>query len=317
MFSYKKILSVGMALLLAGGLAACGKSGETSSTAASTAPAASSAKTESKEKSNASALTGSLTVAGSSAMAPIAKKGAERFMEKNAGVSIVVNAGGSGQGLSQVSEGAIDIGNSDLFAEEKLDAAKASELVDHMVCTTTMAAVINKDNPITSLTKQQMIDIFTGKITNWKDVGGEDLAIMLITRPESSGTRALFTQWALDGNAETKGSLETDDSGTLRQTVQENKGAIGYLALSYLKDAEGLKGVALDGVEPTLANTYNGTYPVWGFEHMYTKGEPKEPAKSFLEFMAGDEFGTEVEALGYGVMSKMDEAAVKSHTPAK
>lgn len=297
----KKILTLGLALVMALSLAACGSkdSGD-----------------DSKKDDETAKLSGSITAAGSSALVPLVTKASEMFMEENPDVSIVVNAGGSGQGLSQVSDGSIDIGNSDLFAEEKLDEAKAKELVDHQVCTITMAPIVNKDNKVDDLTKQQMIDIFTGKITNWKEVGGDDLAIMLITRPESSGTRALFTTWALDGNAETKGALETDDSGQLRQSVSENKGAIGYLAISYLNgdEAKDIKAVSLDGVEPNLENTYKGKYPVWGFEHMYTKGEAKDPSKAFLDYMVSDDFGKQVEELGYGVMSKMDKDAVKSHT---
>ena len=100
--------------------------------------------------------------------------------------------------------------------------------------------------------------------------------------------------------------METDDSGVLLQNVQSTKGAIGYVALSYLVDEpEGVATVAIDGVEPTLENTYNGTYPVWTFEHMYTKGEPDEATKAFLDYIMSDEYGAQMETLGYGVSSKM------------
>jgi phosphate transport system substrate-binding protein len=260
------------------------------------------------------AITGTVTAAGSSALLPLAQAAADTFMTKNPDCSIVVNGGGSGNGLKQVADGAVDIGNSDVFAEEKLDAAVAAGLIDHKVCTITMAPVVNKDLSIDNLTKQQLIDIFTAKVTNWKDVGGPDLDILLVSRPTSSGTRALFKTWALNGADEaSNASLETDDSGTLLQTVQDNPGAIGYVALSYLVNNTNVKSVAIDGVVPSLENTYNGTYLVWGYEHMYTKGEGSEAAQAFISFMVSDEFAPNIEALGYGASSKMSEAAVLTH----
>ena len=100
--------------------------------------------------------------------------------------------------------------------------------------------------------------------------------------------------------------METDDSGVLLQNVKDTKGAIGYVALSYLTGEDtGVSTVAIDGVEPTLENTYSGDYPVWTFEHMYTKGEPNEVCKAFLDYIMGDDFGETMESLGYGVSSKM------------
>ena len=100
--------------------------------------------------------------------------------------------------------------------------------------------------------------------------------------------------------------METDDSGVLLQNVRDTKGAIGYVALSYLTGEDtGVSTVAIDGVEPTLENTYNGTYPVWTYEHMYTNGEPNEVAQAFLDYIMSDDYGTRMEELGYGVSSKM------------
>ena len=257
---------------------------------------------------DSSSASGTITGSGSSALLPLAQDAAEAFKEKNPDVSITLNAGGSGTGLKQVSDGTVDIGNSDVAAEEKLEPDKAAELVDHKVCVVTMAPVINHDlaADIKSLTKQQLIDIFTGKVTNWKEVGGPDEEILLITRPETSGTRALFQEYALDGNEEaTNSSLETDDSGTLIQSVADNKGAIGYVALSYLTNNDKVSTVAIDGVEPSLENTYNGTYPVWGYEHMYTKGEATGAVKAYIDYIMSDEYSAKLEEQGYGVTSKM------------
>ena len=159
---------------------------------------------------------------------------------------------------------------------------------------------------VKSLTSQQLQDVFTAKVTNWKEVGGPDEPIVLVTRPTTSGTRALFTELALAGQEEASNkSLETDDSGTLIQSVAQTKGAIGYVALPYLVNNKDVAALAIDGVAPTLENTYNGTYKVWGYEHMYTKGEPTGAVKAFLDYILSDEYGVEIEKQGYGVSSKM------------
>ena len=257
-----------------------------------------------------SKITGSVTISGSSALLPLAKDAAAKFKVKNPEVSLTLNGGGSGTGLKQVAEGTVNIGNSDVEASKKLPADKAKGLVDHKVCVLTVAPIVHKDIGVTvkSLTKAQLQDVFTAKITNWKDVGGPDQEIILVTRPSTSGTRALFTELALAGKEEASNkSLETDDSGTLLQSISQTKGAIGYIALSYLVNNKDVVALGIDGVAPTLENTYNGTYPVWGYEHMYTKGEPTGAVKAFLDYVVSDEYGVEIEKQGYGVSSKMKQ----------
>ena len=284
--NWKKLASLGVVAMLSLSILGCGGNSNNST----------------------SSVTGSITGSGSSALLPLVKDAADKFKEANPEVSITLNGGGSGTGLKQVADGSVDIGNSDVAADTKLDKAIADTLVDHKVCVITMAPVINKDiaGQVKSLTKQQLKDIFTAKITNWKEVGGPDESIVLVTRPSTSGTRALFKEFALDGAEETSNkSLETDDSGTLLQSIKDNKGAIGYVALSYLVNNQDVATIAIDGVEPTLENTYSGKYPVWGYEHMYTKGEPSGAVKSFLDFIMSNEYGKVIEAQGYGITSKM------------
>ena len=260
--------------------------------------------------SSSSDLEGTITAAGSSALKPLVDEASQKFIEKNPNVSITVDAGGSGEGLKQVSEGTVTIGNSDVSAEEKLNADQAKELVDHHVCVVTMAPIVNKDVTeagVKDLSTDQLIGIFTGQITNWKDVGGPDEDIVLVTRPSSSGTRATFEKYALNGNAEAENkSMETDDSGVLLKNVSDTKGAIGYVALSYLVDNKDVDAVSIDGVAPTLENTYNGTYKVWTMEHMYTKGKGSKADKAFIKYIMSDDFAKTCEKLGYGVSSKME-----------
>ena len=289
--NWKKLASLGVVAMMSLSILGCGSDTASNDKAASS-----------------SSLSGSITGSGSSALLPLAKDAADKFKELHPEVSITLNGGGSGTGLKQVADGSVDIGNSDVAADTKLDKAVADGLVDHKVCVVTMAPVVNKDIAATvkSLTKQQLTDIFTAKITNWKEVGGPDEEIVLITRPSTSGTRALFKEFALGGAEEASNkSLETDDSGTLLQSIKDNKGAIGYVALSYLVNNQDVATVSVDGVAPTLENTYNGTYPVWGHEHMYTKGEPNATVKAYLDFIMSDEYGKSMEAQGYGVTSKM------------
>ncbi len=264
----------------------------------------------SSTSSSSSDLEGTITAAGSSALKPLVDKASEKFIENNPNVSITVDAGGSGEGLKQVSEGTVSIGNSDVAAEEKLDESQASELVDHQVCVVTMAPIVNKDVTdagVTDLTTDQLISIFTGETTNWKELGGPDEEIVLVTRPSSSGTRATFEKYALNGNSEAENkSMETDDSGVLLKNVADTKGAIGYVALSYLVDNEDVDTVSIDGVEPTLENTYNGTYKVWTMEHMYTKGKGSKADQAFIKYIMSDDFASATEDLGYGVSSKME-----------
>ncbi len=301
-----KFASALLAGVTAMSLVACGGNTDAESTA--------SADASSTEETAAETVSGSVTASGSSALLPLAQDAAEKFMEINPDCIVTVNGGGSGTGLQQVSEGSVDIGNSDVYAEEKLDAAAAAELVDHEVAVITVAPVVNPNVGVTDLSKEDLIGIFTGEITNWSEVGGEDMDVILVTRPSSSGTRALFSQYALDGAEEaSNAALESDDSGTLTQTIATTDGAIGYLALSYITDDAGVEPVSIDGVEPNLENTYNGTYTVWGYEHMYTKGEAEGAVKAFIDYISGDEYAESMEGMGYGAVSKLSDEAVASH----
>ena len=241
-------------------------------------------------------LSGNVTAVGSTAMQPLVEQAATQFMAKNPNVKIVVQGGGSGTGLTQVSQGAANIGNSDIFAEEK-SGIDAAQLVDNQVCVVGMAAVVNPALNIENLTKKQLVDIFTGKTTNWKDVGGADQNIVLVNRPKASGTRATFKKYALDGAEEAAG-IEEDSSGTVRQIIKGTPGAIGYLALSYLDGS--VKTVNLDGVAPNKENIVAGKYPVWAYQHSYTKGKPDGAVDAFLKYMMTDDVQkTIVPQLGY------------------
>lgn len=243
-----------------------------------------------------------IVAVGSTALQPLVDAAKESFVTENPGYDISVQGGGSGTGLSQIASGAVTIGNSDVFAEEK-EGVDASNLVDHKVAVVGMAPVVNPDTKVKELTKQQLIDIFTGKITNWKEVGGKDEAITIINRAEGSGTRATFEQWGLDGATPVK-SQEQDSSGTVRQIVSSTPGAISYLALSYIDDS--IQPLALDGVQPTEKNVADNSWKIWSYEHMYTNGKPSKDVKVFLDYILSDDVQQgAVKDLGYLPISEM------------
>ncbi|GGB29245.1 phosphate ABC transporter substrate-binding protein PstS family protein [Virgibacillus dakarensis] len=237
------------------------------------------------EKANEKETSGSLTISGSSAMQPLIAAAAEEFMSQHPEANIQVNAGGSGTGLSEVSEGAVDIGNSDVFAEEK-EGIPADELVDHKVAVVGMAPVVHPDTGVTDITKEDLIKVFTGEIKNWSELGGADQKIILVNRPDSSGTRATFVEFGLDGAVPAEGVTE-DSSNTVKKIVAETPGAIGYLAFSYLSD-DTVAALSVNGVKANDKNVQSGEYPIWAYQHSYTKGEPKGLAKEFLDFLASD-----------------------------
>ncbi|MBC2117042.1 phosphate ABC transporter substrate-binding protein PstS family protein [Listeria booriae] len=245
---------------------------------------------------------GSITAVGSTALQPLVEAASKQYTAENPKAQINVQGGGSGTGLTQVQQGAVDIGNSDVFAEEK-DGVDASKLVDHKVAVVGMAPVVNKDVGVKNISKQQLIDIFTGKVTNWKEVGGKDEKITVINRAEGSGTRATFEKWGLDGATPIK-AQEQDSSGTVRKIVNETPGAISYLAFSYIDDS--ILGLSLDNVEPKEENVATNDWKIWAYEHMYTNGEPKGLTKSFLKYITSEDVQNDlVPQLGYQSIHSM------------
>ncbi|MCM3117133.1 phosphate ABC transporter substrate-binding protein [Neobacillus sp. MER 74] len=277
-------------------MAACGG-------AASTEKTEGTVKKETPKTEETKELSGSLTISGSSAMQPLVAAAAEEFMTTNPKVDIQVNAGGSGTGLSQVAEGSVQIGNSDVFAEEK-EGIPADQIVDHKVAVVGMTAAVNPKVGIKDIKKEDLIKVFTGKITNWKELGGADQKIVLVNRPDSSGTRAIFNKFALDGATPAEGITE-DSSNTVKKIINETDGAIGYLAFSYFTD-ETVTPLAIDGVEPTEENVQSGKFPVWAYQHSYTKGEATDLAKAFLDYLMSDDIQNKLlPEQGYLPVTKM------------
>jgi phosphate transport system substrate-binding protein len=227
-----------------------------------------------------------LTLSGSTALLPIIKTAATEFMAKNPDVTIQVAGGGSGTGLTQAQNGTVNIGDSDVYATE------GSGLVDHQVCIEPFLFVTNQSVLIPKLTHDQIVAIFSGKITNWKDVGGKNQKIVVIMRAASSGTRMTIQSLVMGNEQFTKNGIVQDSAGAVRTTVARTPGAIGYLDLSYVSTMT--RPVKYEGIAPTIENVKNGTHKLISIGHMYTKGEATGSAKAFIEYIQSKDFQNRV-----------------------
>lgn len=244
----------------------------------------------------------SITAVGSTALQPLVETVAEEYQNNHPGQFVNVQGGGSGTGLSQVQSGAVNIGNSDVFAEEK-SGINAKDLVDHQVAVVGITPIVNKKVGVKNISMENLQKIFTGEITNWKEVGGNDIDVVLLNRAAGSGTRGTFERWVLNGK-KPKSAQEQDSSGTVRQIVADTPGAISYVAFSYVTND--VATLSIDNVQPTDENVKTNKWVIWSYEHMYTKGKPTELTKQFLDYVLSEKVQKEIVAkLGYISISDM------------
>lgn len=235
-------------------------------------------------------------VKGSDTLLPLTQELAEQYLEKHPGAEIIVTGGGSGVGIAALPENTTDIamasrrikfGEKMKFAEIGLDAREVIVAYD------ALAVVVNPSNPVDSLTREQLEAIFRGKITNWKEVGGEDRKIVVYSRETSSGTYEFFKESVLDNKNYMSGILSMPATGAIIQSVKQTKGAIGYIGLAYLNRFVKPLSVSYDGgrhyAEPSVRTAADGSYPVVRPLYYYYDAEKESIVSPFVSYVLSDE----------------------------
>ncbi len=244
--------------------------------------------------------TETITIRGSTTVLPIAQRAAEAYMEEHPDVDIRVSGGGSSVGIQSVGEGIVDIGmaSRDLKDEEKIRYPNLKPIV---IAKDGIAIIVHPDNPVTSLTLEQIRGIYNGTYTNWKEVGGADEDIVVINRDSASGTREFFWEHVLEKDDFVATALEKNSNGAVKQTVSQTPNAIGYVGLGYLDNSVKAVKIKKDGkgIEPTVENVLNDEYPISRSLYMITNGEPKGLAKDFIDFVLSEEGQRIVEKEGF------------------
>jgi phosphate transport system substrate-binding protein len=243
-----------------------------------------------------SGLSGTLKLAGSTTVQPIATAAAEEFMSMNPDVVVTVQGGGSGTGVTQVAQGTVDIGN----ASREVKASEMEEypdLVPTPIAADGIAVVVNPSNSIDALSMEQVEGIFTGQITNWSEVGGPDEEIVVVIREDGSGTRATFEEIVHDDIDSSSEALQKPSNGAAKTTVSQTPYSIGYIGLGYLDSS--VQAIQVDGVLPSEASVADGSYPISRLLYMITNGEPEGLAKAFIDYVLSDEGQELVAAEGF------------------
>jgi len=226
-------------------------------------------------------LEGKIDIAGGTAHIPVMKDAAEQIMKANPKIRITIAGGGSGVGVQKVGEGLVDIGNTGR-ALKPLEVEKYG-LKTFPFAIDGVATAVHPGNPVASLSPQQIQEIFAGKITNWKEVGGKDASINLFSRDEASGTREVFWEKLLKKGPVAEKANIVPSNGAMKVALAQDPNAIGYLGIGHVDKT--VKAIKLDGVEPTQENAKLGKYPVVRQLYMNTKGEPKPLVKAFIDYI--------------------------------
>lgn len=221
-----------------------------------------------------------MIVTGSTTLLPIAEVAGEMFAEEDPTISVLASGMGSSAGIESVSKGTADIGTS---SRELKDAELGLGLEDTPVAFDAIAVIVNPDNPVTDLTTEEARGIFSGTITNWREVGGPDKLIGVVNRDEASGTREAFSKIVMDGERFEKGAVILPGTGQVRAVVSEVDYAIGYISLGFVTDE--VRAVSIDGVMPSEANVVNRTYKIQRVLHFFTKGSPSPAAQAYIDYV--------------------------------
>ncbi|WP_294760353.1 phosphate ABC transporter substrate-binding protein [uncultured Lactobacillus sp.] len=223
-----------------------------------------------------------ITIVGSSALQPLIEQAGNDYHLAHMSSNIVVQGGGSGTGLSQVQAGAVEVGTSDVFAETQ-KGIDAKKLEDYPVAVVGIVPIANKETGVKNLSIKQLSDIFTGKIKNWRQVGGKNQSIIVINRSRGSGTRSTFEDLILKGK-EAVNSQEQDSNGTVKKIVNSTPGTISYISFPYAND-QNIQKISINHIQPENKNILTNKWPLWSYEHMYTKGKPNKATAAFIKYV--------------------------------
>jgi len=226
-------------------------------------------------------LKGNLDIAGGTAHIPVMKEAARQIMQHYPDIRISIAGGGSGVGVQKVGEGLVQIGNTG----RPLKDAEIEKygLVSHPFAIDGVAIAVNPQNKVSALSKEQIKDIFSGRITNWKSVGGTDSPISLYGREDGSGTRETFENKTMDKGSVADSANVISSNGAMKTAIAQDPNAIGYVGIGHLDDS--IKGITFEGVSPTQENAANGSYAVTRLLYMNTKGEPTGLTKAFVDYI--------------------------------
>jgi len=241
-----------------------------------------------------------LVVQGSTTVLPIAQAAAEVFMQNNPQADISVRGGGSGNGVAALIEGTCDIADSSRPMKDKeilFCQKKGISPVPHIIAMDGIAVIVHSSNPVQGLTIERIKDIYIGKITNWKELGGQDQKIVVVSRDSSSGTFETFESLVLQGKKVSPDSLSQASNQTVATIISTTKGAIGYVGLGYISSI--VKTIEVNEINPSQETVATGTYPISRPLFMYTNGAPQGTAKDFIQFIWSPEGQKIVEEQGF------------------
>lgn len=250
-----------------------------------------------------SEASGTVVIAGSTSVQPLTEMMGEEFMAANGDISIEVQGGGSGQGIKAIEEKIADFGS---LSRELKDEEKGSVSEEFIIAKDGIAVIVNSETKVDNITIEQLKDIYTGKVTNWKELGGEDKEIIVVSREEGSGTRGSFTEITgvleKDENGEEmdntiESALIQGSTGAVTQTVENTPDSIGYISLGSLSDK--VKALKVEDVEATTENVLDESYKL-ARPFIYVAGsEISDTAQKFLDFVMSEDGQAVVEEAGF------------------
>ncbi len=241
-----------------------------------------------------------LSITGSTTVLPVAQKTAERYMDMHSNVNIMVSGGGSSVGVKSAGEGTADIG----MASRDL---KDAEIIEYpnlkaiLIARDGIALIVHPSNSVSSLSVEEVKGIYDGTYTNWGQLGGENMEIVVIGRDSASGTREFFWEHVMNKEDFLNTMLEKNSNGAVKQTVAQTPGAIGYVGLGYIDETVKVVKIKVNGneIEPTVANIQNGLYPISRSLYFLVKGEPTGLIRDFIDFVLSAEGQSIVEEEGF------------------